>query len=123
MASTSAPQQGSLPTEVIGQIGSLDSTQVAQILRNLPGLLNKVSHRSIANSSCVFLSLGMELASAICESGLVALIAGDGTRFRSLESHVIAFGHTSALIFPFQHNMPTAFLFSITAPALMTSCQ
>jgi len=41
MASTSAPQQGNLPTEVIPQLGSLDSTQVAQILRNLPGLLNK----------------------------------------------------------------------------------
>ncbi|KAF9644849.1 hypothetical protein BDM02DRAFT_836933 [Thelephora ganbajun] len=41
MASTSAPQQGNLPTEVISQIPSLDSTQVAQILRNLPGLINK----------------------------------------------------------------------------------
>ena len=48
MASTSAPQQGSLPTEVIPQLGSLDSTQVAQILRNLPGLLNKVSYPFIA---------------------------------------------------------------------------
>ena len=46
MASTSTPQQGNLPTEVIPQIGSLDSTQVAQILRNLPGLLNKVSCHS-----------------------------------------------------------------------------
>lgn len=41
MASTSTPQQGSLPTEVIPQIASLDSTQVAQILRNLPGLLGQ----------------------------------------------------------------------------------
>lgn len=41
MTSTSAPQQGNLPTEGIPQITSLDSAQVAQILRNLPGLLNK----------------------------------------------------------------------------------
>ena len=52
MASTSAPQQGNLPTEVLG---GLDSTQVAQILRNLPGLLNKVSYQYIADSFCILL--------------------------------------------------------------------
>jgi len=76
MASTSAPQQGNLPTEVMDQIPSLDSTQVAQILRNLPGLIHKVSYHSTAGSSRFFLSLVMWLASAICESGPVAPIAG-----------------------------------------------
>jgi hypothetical protein len=75
MASPSVPQQGTLPTEVIGQIGSLDSTQVAQILRNLPGLLNKVSSHFCAD----FLSLAMWLANAICELGPVAPIVGGGS--------------------------------------------
>ena len=87
MASTSAPQQGNMPPEVIGQIGSLDSTQVAQILRNLPGLLNKVScHPRVPSSLAVW------LASAICELDPVAPTAGAGMTFRSLQTRVIAFG-------------------------------
>lgn len=82
MASTSAPQQGNLPAD-IGQI-NLDSTQVAQLLRNLPGLLGKVSHRSSADPSCVVLSLAVWLASAIWELGLVSAIARGGMTVRSL---------------------------------------
>lgn len=57
MASTSAPQQGNLPTEVIPQIGSLDSTQVAQILRNLPGLLNKVRDNDLPPTFLAFFAV------------------------------------------------------------------
>lgn len=62
MASTSTPQQGNISNE-IGQIG-LDSSQVAQLLRTLPGLL-KVSRYSSADSSCTALSSAMELVGAI----------------------------------------------------------
>lgn len=58
MASTSTPQQGNLPTEVMPQISNLDSNQVAQILRNLPGLLNKVRVDILPPTGFAFLVVG-----------------------------------------------------------------
>lgn len=72
------------------QIGSLDSTQVAQILRNLPGLLNKVKHHTTTDFLCAFLLLAMWLVNAIRDLGPMTLIARDGISPRSLELHVIA---------------------------------
>lgn len=118
MASTSAPQQGNLPTEVMPQVGDLSHCQITQILRNLPGLLEKVNYQSTAGPLCILLSLAMRLVNAICELGHMAQIAVDRMTFRSLEPHVIAL-----ILSAFQHNMPTAFLFSIVVLVLMTLCQ
>ena len=68
MASTSVPQQGSLSTEAINQLGTLDGTQLSQLIRNLPSLL-KVSYCPPDDPSCFALSLAMRSTSAICGFG------------------------------------------------------
>ena len=124
MASTSVPQQGSLSTETVNQLGTLDSTQLNQLLRNLSPLL-KVSYcpsivrrvlscRWRCDRPARFASLGPVVVQSPRWSCTMTI--------RSLESHVIARGSWTGLIFPtLYHSTSAVFLFSAVVLVLMTS--
>lgn len=103
------------------QIGSLDSTQVAQILRNLPGLLNKVRTDISPPTGLPFLVAGT--TSGQCD--LRVWLYGSNRRGWDVVpiTHVITFGTYIHFDLPWHSDAtrPAAFLFCIVDLVLMTS--
>ena len=111
MASTSAPQQGNLPTEVMPQMG-MDSQQVAQLLRELPQLLNKVRVNILPPIPLGFLVAGD--APGWCDLRVRA--CGSNRRrwnWRSDHLHLVITFATYIRCDLFRRDTPAAFLFGL----------